>query len=141
MAQKGVPAEEQVLLGPGPFRFQKDLKAHNEQEWFTENKAQYEAEARDPMLRFAGAFSGPLSSISKYFIAGPRPSRGSMFRIYLDTRFSKDKTPYRTHLAAHFPHLAAEGRDFPGQFLEWILGGLPSAQITSSLARVSRTRR
>jgi uncharacterized protein (TIGR02453 family) len=125
MAQKGIPAEEQVPLGPGLFRFLKDLKANNEREWFQENKARYEAEARDPMLRFIGEFSGPLSSISKHFIADPRPSGGSMFRIYRDTRFSKDKTPYKTHLAAHFPHrtVSAGGVHGPGFYLHLEPGG------------------
>ena len=111
--------EGQGLLGPGLFRFLKDMKAHNDREWFSENKARYEAEARDAMLRFIAEFSGPLSSISKHFIADPRPSGGSMFRIYRDTRFSKDKSPYKTHLAAHFPHrtVNAGGVHGPGFYL------------------------
>jgi uncharacterized protein (TIGR02453 family) len=117
--QKGKATEAQGLLEPGLFRFLKDLKAHNDREWFTENKARYETEAREAMLRFIGAFSGPLSSISRHFIADPRPSGGSMFRIYRDTRFSKDKTPYKTHLAAHFPHriIEAGGVHGPGFYL------------------------
>jgi len=122
---KGKSAEAQGLLEPGLFRFLKDLKAHNDREWFSENKARYETEARDAMLRFIGAFSGPLSSISHHFIADPRPSGGSMFRIYRDTRFSKDKTPYKTHLAAHFPHRAIEagGVHGPGFYLHLEPGG------------------
>ncbi|GLH74329.1 TIGR02453 family protein [Geothrix limicola] len=125
MAQKGHSSVEEVLLGPGLFRFLKDLKAHNDREWFTENKARYEAEARDPMLRLIGAFSGPLSAISRHFIADPRPTGGSMFRIYRDTRFSKDKSPYKTHLAAHFPHrtVSAGGVHGPGFYLHLEPGG------------------
>ena len=125
MQQKGKVAEAQGLLEPGLFRFLKDLKAHNDREWFSENKARYETEARDAMLRFIGAFSGPLSSTSRHFIADPRPSGGSMFRIYRDSRFSKDKTPYKTHLAAHFPHRAvkAGGVHGPGFYLHLEPGG------------------
>jgi uncharacterized protein (TIGR02453 family) len=123
--QKRKAAEAQGLLEPGLFRFLKDLKAHNDREWFSENKARYETEARDAMLRFIGAFSGPLSSISRHFIADPRPSGGSLFRIYRDTRFSKDKTPYKTHLAAHFPHrtIEAGGVHGPGFYLHLEPGG------------------
>lgn len=107
-----------VRFDPSLFRFLKELKARNEREWFQENKARFEAEARDPMLRFIGAFSGPLSRISRHFDADPRPVGGSMFRIYRDTRFGKDKTPYKTHVAAHFPHKGCpEGVHGPGFYL------------------------
>jgi uncharacterized protein (TIGR02453 family) len=86
------------------FRFLKDLKAHNDREWFQANRLRYEAEARDPMLRFIGALSEPLAGLSRHFSADPRPVGGSMFRIHRDTRFSKDKSPYKTHVAAHFPY-------------------------------------
>jgi uncharacterized protein (TIGR02453 family) len=101
------------------FRFLKDLQAHNDREWFQANKARYEAEARNPMLRFIAEFSGPLSGIGRHFQADPRPVGGSMFRIYRDTRFSKDKTPYKTHVAAHFPYRAAAsgGVHGPGFYL------------------------
>lgn len=125
MERKGKTAEDQGLPGAGLFRFLKDLKAHNDREWFSENKARYEAEARDPMLGLIGEFSGPLSTISCHFMADPRPSGGSMFRIYRDTRFSKDKSPYKTHLAAHFPHrtVTAGGVHGPGFYLHLEPGG------------------
>lgn len=125
MAKKAAEAECEALIGPGLFRFLKDLKTHNDREWFTENKARYEAEARDPMLRLIGALSGPLATISHHFIADPRPSGGSMFRIYRDTRFSKDKSPYKTHIAAHFPHRTASagGVHGPGFYLHLEPGG------------------
>ncbi|MDR3682491.1 MAG: DUF2461 domain-containing protein [Geothrix sp.] len=125
MERKEKSVERQNLLGPGLFRFLKDLKANNNREWFTENKARYETEARDAMLRFIGEFSVPLSVISRHFVADPRPSGGSMFRIYRDTRFSKDKSPYKTHLAAHFPHrtVTAGGVHGPGFYLHLEPGG------------------
>lgn len=125
MPQKGKSSESESLLGPGLFKFLRDLKAHNEREWFSEHKARFETEARDPMLRVIGEFSGPLASISRHFMADPRPSGGSMFRIYRDTRFAKDKSPYKTHLAAHFPHraIAAGGVHGPGFYLHLEPGG------------------
>lgn len=117
--------KEQGLLDQRLFRFLKDLQTHNEREWFQENKARYEAEARDPMLQFIAAFSGPLAGISRHFSADPRPTGGSLFRIYRDTRFSKDKSPYKTHLAAHFPHRSAQagGVHGPGFYLHLEPGG------------------
>jgi len=116
---------DQDLLSAGLFRFLKDLKAHNGREWFADQKARYESDARDPFLRLIAAFSGPLSGVSRHFIADPRPSGGSMFRIYRDTRFAKDKTPYKTHLAAHFPHRSAKagGVHGPGFYLHLEPGG------------------
>lgn len=101
------------------FRFLKDLKANNDREWFQANKSRYETEARDPLLRFIAAFADPLAGISRQFRANPRPSGGSMFRIFRDTRFSKDKTPYKTHVAAHFPYRGPDalGVHGPGFYL------------------------
>ncbi len=117
--KSGGSAEAEAGLGKELFRFLKDLKAHNEREWFQAHKARYETEARDPLLRLVAAFSGPLEGLSPHFEADPRPTGGSMFRIYRDTRFSKDKSPYKTHLAAHFPHRScgAEGVQGPGFYL------------------------
>lgn len=109
----------EARFGKELFRFLKDLEKHNDREWFQKNKARYEAEARDPMLHFVAAFGRPLAGISRHFEADPRPVGGSMFRIYRDTRFAKDKSPYKTHVAAHFPHRASgeNGVHGPGFYL------------------------
>ncbi len=101
------------------FRFLKDLKANNERAWFQEQKARYETDARNPMLAFIAEFSGPLAKLGRHFSADPRPVGGSMFRLHRDTRFSKDKTPFKTHIAAHFPYRGAEagGVHGPGFYL------------------------
>ncbi|MBI4913471.1 MAG: DUF2461 domain-containing protein [Acidobacteria bacterium] len=112
-------------FGPGLFKFLKELKAHNDREWFQVHKARYEADARNPLLTFIGAFAPELHRISKHFVADPRPVGGSMFRLHRDTRFSKDKSPYKTHLGAHFPHRGegAEGVHGPGFYLHLEPGG------------------
>ncbi len=114
-----VGANLEARFDGGLFRFLRDLKKHNDREWFQKNKARYEAEARDPMLRFIAAFGRPLAGISRHFEADPRPVGGSMFRIYRDTRFGKDKSPYKLHVAAHFPHRASgeNGVHGPGFYL------------------------
>ena len=77
----------------------------------------YRAEVRDPMLDFIAAFGEPLAAISPHFRADPRPNGGSLFRIYRDTRFSKDKTPYKTNVGAHFRHTAGKDAHAPGFYL------------------------
>lgn len=86
------------------FAFLKKLKANNNREWFNEHKAQYQAEVEAPALAFVADFAPKLKAISPRFVADPRRSGGSMFRIYRDTRFSHDKTPYKTHVGLHFWH-------------------------------------
>ncbi len=99
------------------FDFLRELGANNERPWFEENKARYRAEVRDPMLDFIQAFAEPLAEISPHFRADPRPNGGSLFRIYRDTRFSKDKTPYKTNVGAHFRHEAGKDAHAPGFYL------------------------
>ena len=104
-------------IPPSLFAFLRELKAHNDRSWFEANKARYHADVRDPMLAFIDAFAGPLSEISSHFRADPRPHGGSLFRIYRDTRFSKDKTPYKTNVGAHFRHVAGRDAHAPGFYL------------------------
>jgi uncharacterized protein (TIGR02453 family) len=94
---------------PDLLRFLAELKAHNNRDWFTANKERYEKSVRDPFLRFVTDLQPRLKKISAQFVADPKPVGGSMMRIYRDTRFSKDKTPYKTAVAAHFWH--AKGKE------------------------------
>ena len=102
---------------PTFFDFLRELKANNERSWFEANKARYHAEVRDPMLDFIAAFAEPLTGISPHFVADPRANGGSLFRIYRDTRFSPDKTPYKTNAGAHFRHVAGKDAHAPGFYL------------------------
>ena len=86
------------------FRFMRELARHNNREWFNAHKSQYESTVRDPFLRLIGDLAAPLAKISPHFRADPRPSGGSMFRIYRDTRFANDKSPYKTWLGARLFH-------------------------------------
>ena len=99
-------------FSPDLYRFFDELSAHNTRQWFNANKARYLEVVRDPLSRFIADMQAPLRGISAHIVADPRPVGGSMFRIYRDTRFSKDKTPYKTHAAAHFRHIV--GRDVHG---------------------------
>lgn len=99
------------------FTFLRDLKRNNDRDWFKEHRPRYESVARDPMLTFIADFNAPLRKISEHFVADPRPVGGSMFRIHRDTRFAKDKSPYKTAVTAHFRHEAAKNVHAPGFYL------------------------
>lgn len=106
-----------TYFSPAFFSFLKDLKAHNTRDWFQANKPRYERDVRDPLLAFIADFAPRLRTISPHFVADPRPSGGSMFRIYRDTRFARDKSPYKTHAAAHFEHERAGSVHAPGFYI------------------------
>ncbi len=101
---------------PELFRFLARLKRNNDREWFLRHKDEYESSVKQPALRFIEDFAIPLRDLSPYLVADSRPSRGSLFRIYRDTRFSNDKRPYKTHVAMKFSH---RGKDVhsPGFYL------------------------
>lgn len=97
----------QPYFSPELFRFLKQLKRNNRREWFAANKGRYEEFYRDAALRFVADMVIPMRKISTWIAADPRPQGGSVFRIYRDTRFSSDKTPYKTHLGIQFTHAGA----------------------------------
>jgi uncharacterized protein (TIGR02453 family) len=102
---------------PALFKFMRDLAANNDREWFAANKDRYVNDLKDPALRFIVDFGGCLVKISPQFLADPRPNGGSLFRIYRDIRFSKDKRPYKGHTGLHFRHTAGKSAHTPGFYL------------------------
>ncbi len=99
------------------FRFLKDLGANNSREWFKANQDRYEADVREPALDFIAACADPLARISPHFVADTRKVGGSLFRIQRDTRFSKDKTPYKSNTGVQFRHEQAKDVHAPGFYL------------------------
>jgi len=99
------------------FAFLAELRRHNNREWFNENKDRYLAEVRDPMLALIASLAPGLARISRHISVDPRPSGGSLMRIYRDTRFSRDKTPYKTNVGIHFGLEAPRDFDAPGYYL------------------------
>ena len=71
----------------------------------------------EPALAFIEDFGPRLHAISPHLRADPRRTGGSLFRIYRDTRFSKDKTPYKTAAGIHFKHERAKDVQAPGFYL------------------------
>jgi uncharacterized protein (TIGR02453 family) len=99
------------------FDFLKELSVHNNRGWFQANKERYEKQVRDPFLRLIADLGPGLKKINPNFVVDPRPNGGSMMRIHRDIRFSKDKSPYKTFVAAHFPHKSGKGGDTPAYYL------------------------
>lgn len=97
---------------PELFRSLEELRLHNDRDWFERNRERYVRDVRDPMLRFVADVAPVLRKLAPRLVADPRPVGGSLFRVHRDTRFSKDKTPYKTNAAASFRHEA--GRDVHG---------------------------
>src|SRR5689334_10899815 len=106
-----------AYFSPDLFRFLVDLELHNNRDWFQKNKERYERSVRDPFLRFVSDLGPRLKKISPHFVADPRPVGGSMMRIYRDTRFSKDKTPYKTAVMARFWHANGQEGATPAFYL------------------------
>jgi uncharacterized protein (TIGR02453 family) len=108
---------ERASFGPELFSFLADLRANNDRDWFAANRDRYEEHLLEPALAFIDDFAPRLQKISPRFRADARPSGGSLFRIYRDTRFSKDKSPYKTNLGIHFRHELAKDAYAPGYYL------------------------
>ena len=110
------------FFGPEFFRFLTRLKRNNNRDWFLAHKHEFETNVRLPALQFISDFAAPLYKIAPYLVADPRPTRGSLFRIYRDTRFAADKRPYKTHVAMRFSH---QGKNIhsPGFYLHLEPGG------------------
>ena len=84
------------------LQFLADLEQNNDREWFAENKARYEDVVREPALELVRQMATHLSAVSKHFEASDKRVGGSLMRIYRDTRFARDKTPYKTNIGVHF---------------------------------------
>lgn len=101
----------------GTFDFLRDLAENNNREWFQANKTRYESVVKGPAQEFIQDFAVPLGRLSPHFRADPRANGGSLFRIHRDTRFSKDKTPYKTSVGIQFRHEAGKSAHTPGFYL------------------------
>ena len=78
------------------FKFLRALARNNSREWFHAHKAEYDAHLRGPFLQLITDLQPDLLGISEHYRADPSGVGGSLFRIHRDTRFSNDKTPYKT---------------------------------------------
>jgi uncharacterized protein (TIGR02453 family) len=95
--QKSASIAAPAHLRAEGLAFLRNLKRHNDRAWFTPRKAIFEAELKEPMLAIIRKVSEVMESFAPAYV---RPAEKCMFRIYRDTRFSADKKPYKTHVAA-----------------------------------------
>jgi uncharacterized protein (TIGR02453 family) len=117
---------------PSPFTrktlaFLRALKRNNTREWFKARKDEYERHVRQPMIDLLAQLAHDFSKFAPEIVVDPRVC---LYRIYRDTRFSADKSPLKTHIAAHFPARGLPRHSAAGLYLEispqwvWMGGGL-----------------
>ena len=81
------------------IQFLQKLKKNNKREWFEKHREEYELYVKHPMQSLIYGLQPYFAEFAPEFEVNPQRS---LFRIYRDIRFSPDKTPYKTHIAAHF---------------------------------------
>jgi uncharacterized protein (TIGR02453 family) len=111
-----------IGFGKDFFAFFRELKSNNNRAWFEDNKQRFRDSVQAPMSDFIEAMAPRLARISRHFVADPRPNGGSMFRIYRDVRFAKDKRPYKEHAACHFRHALGKDVHAPGYYMHFAPG-------------------
>ena len=107
--------------------FLRALKRNNDREWFRARKADYEQHVRAPMIALLQQLARDLPALAPDLVSDPRVC---LFRIYRDTRFSNDKRPLKTNVAAHFPSRKFPKGEGAGLYVEvapqwvWMGGGI-----------------
>jgi uncharacterized protein (TIGR02453 family) len=123
---------------PKSLAFLRSLARNNDRDWFRARKDEYERHVRGPMVAVIEQLAVDLRSFAPELVAEPRRS---LYRIYRDTRFSEDKSPLKTHIAAVFPPRDGQRHHAAGLYLEvaprwvWVGGGL-YAPTTADLYRL-----
>ena len=103
-------------FGPATMGFLAELEANNNRDWFQANKSRYDDCVLEPALDFIVAVGERLPAISEHLLAIPKRTGGSLMRVYRDTRFAKDKTPYKTNVGIQFRHEQAKDVHAPGLY-------------------------
>jgi uncharacterized protein (TIGR02453 family) len=107
------------------LQFLRSLKRHNNREWFQERKSIYETSLKQPMHNLIAMLAQDFQAFAPEMVASPKVSA---YRIHRDTRFSKNKAPYKTHVAAVFPRQGLDKHAGAGFYLhiapeELLVGG------------------
>ncbi len=104
-------------ITPALFEFLTELSENNRREWFNLHKSRYHADVLDPAVELVSQLVKPLERLAPMLVASPKRHGGSVMRIYKDTRFSKDKTPYKTSVGISLRHEADGTIHAPGIYL------------------------
>ncbi len=99
------------------LEFLRDLQDNNRRDWFQANKSRYEQSLLDPAMQLITALTKPLQKIAPMLDVSAKRVGGSLMRIYRDTRFSKDKAPYKTNIGIQFRHSAGKDVHAPGVYV------------------------
>ncbi len=127
--------------------FLRALKRNNDREWFRGHKAEYEQHVRGPMVALLGRLARDFPAFAPDLVSDPRVC---LFRIYRDTRFSSDKRPLKTNVAAHFPSRKFQKGEGAGLYVEvapqwvWIGGGIympSSSELNAIRAGIAKDHR
>jgi uncharacterized protein (TIGR02453 family) len=105
---------KQAYFDAEALRFLRGLKRNNKREWFEARRAVYEEKLKAPMLALIERLTGGMA---EYAPAHMRLAAKCMFRIYRDTRFSSDKSPYKTHLGAWWARNGLEKTSGGGYYM------------------------
>ncbi|MDY0003633.1 MAG: DUF2461 domain-containing protein [Polyangia bacterium] len=106
--------KQKAYFTPALFSFFEKLKANNAKDWFESHRDDYEDHVKQPAMEFIRDMAPLIAKISANFVADPKKS---MFRIHRDTRFSTDKSPYKTHLGIQFRHSTGKDVHAPGFYV------------------------
>src|SRR5437867_8752208 len=115
------------------LRFLRALKRNNRREWFNAHRDDYEAYVRRPMTAIVERLAEDFRAVAPELVASPKVS---IYRIYRDTRFSENKTPYKTHVAAVFPCRSLPKHQGAGLYFHvspdevWIGGGMYAPEMS-----------
>jgi uncharacterized protein (TIGR02453 family) len=124
-------------FSPRALSFLRSLRRNNDREWFKARKAHYELVLRQPMIAVIERLADDFRSFAPDLVASPKIS---LYRIYRDTRFSENKAPLKTHVAAVFPTRGIPKHQGAGLYLEvapgwvWIGGGMYAPETAQLLA-------
>ena len=105
------------MFSKATLKFLDELAANNNRAWFAANKPRYESLVREPALEFIAAMAPTLEKFAPHFRADPRKMGGSLMRVFRDTRFSRDKTPYKTNIGIQFRHELGKDVHAPGFYV------------------------
>ena len=150
MTTKGAPGRKTApftRFSPKTLAFLRALKRNNDREWFRARKDEYDRVVRAPMIEMIERLAVDFRAFAPDLSASPKVS---LYRIYRDTRFSDDKTPLKTHIAAVFPDRRLGKHQGAGLYLHvtpkevWIGGGMygpDTAQLHAEREHIAANHR
>ncbi|MDA1265912.1 MAG: DUF2461 domain-containing protein [Planctomycetota bacterium] len=97
-------------------RFLEELDKNNNKPWFEQNKGRFQENVQGPLLDFLLEITPKVRALSPHILVEPKPAGGSLMRVYRDVRFSKDKSPYNTHMSFVLRHEEGKKSPAPGFF-------------------------